>query len=136
MADSETVREWLSKADEDFEFASVILAEGKPFHPQICFHFQQAAEKYLKACTVLYDLEFRKTHDLTVILKSLLGREPGFEMLRDDVEFLNVFYIDTRYPVHWPITYSRDEAQKALEAASRIRDFVRKAVSCKEPLLR
>jgi HEPN domain-containing protein len=129
MADADIVREWLAKADEDFEFASIILAEGKPFSPQICFHFQQAAEKYLKACTVRYDLEFRKTHDLTLILKSLFDRDPGFQQLREDVEYLNVFYIDTRYPVHWPVSYSRDEARKALESASRIREFVRKAIS-------
>jgi HEPN domain-containing protein len=136
MADAEIVREWLDKADEDFQFASIVLTEGKPYHPQICFHFQQAAEKYLKACTILYDLEFRKTHDLTLILKSLLDREPGFEQLRYDVEFLSTFYIDTRYPVHWPVSYSRNEAQKALEAASRIRDLVRKAISSEEPLPR
>jgi HEPN domain-containing protein len=136
MADADIVREWLVKADEDFEFASVILAEGKPFSPQICFHFQQAAEKYLKACTILYDLEFRKTHDLTLILKNLLVCNQGFEKFREDVEFLSVFYIDTRYPVHWPVSYSRDEAQKAREAASRIREFVRKAIAIKEPLSR
>ena len=117
MADADIVREWLAKADEDFEFASINLAEGKPFNPQICFHFQQAVEKYLKGCTIFYDLEFRKTHDLTLILKSLFDRDPGFQQLREDVEYLNVFYIDTRYPVHWPVSYSRDEARKALESA-------------------
>jgi HEPN domain-containing protein len=71
-----------------------------------------------------------------LILKSLLGRDPRFEQLRDDVEFLNVFYIHTRYPVHWPVSSSLDEAQKALEAASRIREFVRKAISILEPLPR
>lgn len=129
MADSKIVREWLSKADEDFEFASIILAEGKPFSPQICFHFQQAAEKYLNACIIFHDLEFRKTHDLTLILKHLLSREPGFEQLRDDVEYLSVLYVDTRYPVHWPVSYTGGEAQKALEAASRIKEFVRRAIS-------
>lgn len=43
----EIVKEWIKKADEDFDFAEVVL-EHKAFYPQICFHFQQAAEKYLK----------------------------------------------------------------------------------------
>jgi HEPN domain-containing protein len=48
MVDKEIIQEWLSKAAEDFEFALINLKEGKPFFAPICFHFQQAAEKYLK----------------------------------------------------------------------------------------
>jgi len=40
MVDVEIVREWVAKADEDFEFAVVNLKEGGGFFPQICFHFQ------------------------------------------------------------------------------------------------
>ena len=47
MVDPDIIEEWISKADEDFEFARINLEEEKPFHAQICFHFQQAAEKYL-----------------------------------------------------------------------------------------
>jgi HEPN domain-containing protein len=49
MVDREIIREWLSKAKEDFDFALMNLQEGKIFFPQICFHFQQSAEKYLKS---------------------------------------------------------------------------------------
>ena len=48
----------------DFEFARVNFEEGKPFFAQICFHFQQAAEKYLKSYTIAHELEFLKIHDL------------------------------------------------------------------------
>ena len=37
------------KADDDFNFATANLREGSEFFSQICFHFQQTAEKYLKA---------------------------------------------------------------------------------------
>ena len=59
MVDGEIIREWLSKAEEDFEFAFINLEEGKNYFPQICFHFHQAAEKYLKAFTIAHELEFR-----------------------------------------------------------------------------
>ena len=49
MVDQDIIEEWISKAREDFEFAHINLKEEKPFPAQICFHFQQAAEKYLKA---------------------------------------------------------------------------------------
>ena len=48
MVDPHIIKEWISKADEDFEFARINLEEAKPFYAQICFHFHQFAEKYLK----------------------------------------------------------------------------------------
>jgi hypothetical protein len=41
MVDREIIREWLAKADDDFEFARINLEEEKPFFAQICFHFHQ-----------------------------------------------------------------------------------------------
>ncbi len=46
MVDPSIVEEWLTKANEDFEFARINFEEKKSFYPQICFHFHQAAEKY------------------------------------------------------------------------------------------
>ncbi len=63
MADPKLVHEWLNKADEDFNFADANLKNGSTFYAQICFHFHQAAEKYLKAFIVAYDLELEKTHN-------------------------------------------------------------------------
>lgn len=72
MADRKLIQEWLQKADEDLGFASSII-EDSTFYAQICFHFQQAAEKYLKAIIVADDLEFHKIHDLLVLLKALFS---------------------------------------------------------------
>lgn len=69
MVDTQVISEWLKKADEDFDFAVSVL-EDSTFYAQICFHFHQAAEKYLKAFVIAADLEFKKIHDLPVILRS------------------------------------------------------------------
>jgi HEPN domain-containing protein len=45
MVDIEIVREWIEKAEEDFQFALANLQERNSFFAQICFHFQQSAEK-------------------------------------------------------------------------------------------
>jgi len=115
MADPRLVKEWLQKGDEDFEFASSVV-ENTTFYGQICFHFHQAAEKYLKAYMIALDLEFKKIHDLPVLLKSCSATEHNLQVLRDDCKFLNRFYIDTRYPVHWPTNYTKEEALKAKNA--------------------
>jgi len=125
MVDVEIIREWLTKADEDFEFARINLEEAKPFLAQICFHFQQAAEKYLKSYIIAHELEFLKIHDLPLLLKICLWKDPSFEQLREDCEFLTTFYVDTRYPVHWPTQFSHQETQKALKASARIQDMVK-----------
>jgi len=126
MGNTSIVEEWIEKADEDLEFALVNLQEGKPFIAQICFHFQQAAEKYLKGYIVAKDLEFRKTHDLPMLLNICISKNSAFETLSEDCEYLNTFYVESRYPVHWPTDFSQQEAQRSSEASRRIRSLVKK----------
>ena len=127
MADPRVVMEWLEKADEDLEFAVSIIEEST-FYAQICFHFQQAAEKYLKSFIIACDLEFKKIHDLPVLLASCLAKEHDLRILVDDCRFLNRFYIDTRYPVHWPTHYTKEEALKAKTASAHICQVVKEAL--------
>lgn len=124
MADAQVISEWLKKADEDFEFAVSVIEEST-FYAQICFHFHQAAEKYLKSLVVGWNLDFKKIHDLPVLLKSCLAKEPGLQALLDDCKLLNRFYIDTRYPVHWPTEYTKAETLRAKKAAEHIRDMIK-----------
>ena len=124
MVDKEIILEWLQKADEDFKFALVNYEERKQFFAQICFHFQQAAEKYLKAYIIANDLDFRKIHDLVALLKICILKDPSFEQLKTDCEFLVTYYVDTRYPVHWPTNFSLENTQKALEATRRIQSLI------------
>jgi HEPN domain-containing protein len=124
MADPKLIQEWLQKADEDLGFAASII-EDSPFYAQICFHFQQAAEKYLKAIIVADDLEFQKIHDLVTLLKTCLSRRPELIHLMPECKLLSRYYIDTRYPVHWPTDYTKDKASLAQAATEAIRDTVK-----------
>ena len=74
------------------------------------------------------DLEFKKIHDLPILLKSCSAIVPNLQILQGDCKFLDRFYIDTRYPVHWPTNYTREEALKAKKAAEHIRDGIRNAL--------
>jgi len=130
MADPQVVIEWFEKADEDLDFAVSVINES-PFFAQICFHFHQAAEKYLKAFIIATDLEFKKIHDLPVLLKLCATSLPELQEIMDDCKLLNRFYIDTRYPVHWPSNYKKVKpsmpgrrpkisVQKSLQSSSLI----------------
>jgi len=45
--------------------------------------------------------------------------------------FLDAFYIDTRYPIHWPGAYDKAAAVRAREMAGVVRDWVRRALSAR-----
>lgn len=113
MVDTRIVSDWLNKAEEDFQFALINLKEQKTFYAQICFHFHQAIEKILKAYIIANDLEFKKIHDLVLLLNICCLKDSSLNILLEECEFLNTFYIETRYPVYWPTKFSMEEAQKA-----------------------
>ncbi|MBU0700630.1 HEPN domain-containing protein [bacterium] len=126
MVDKTLIQEWLNKADEDFGFALRNLDdEGNTFYAQICFHFQQSAEKYLKAYIVAYELPFKKIHELSELLRICQEHDDSFSKFQEECDFLTDFYIDTRYPVHWPTYYTQEEAMKSQESANRIGCFVK-----------
>ena len=128
MADPKIVREWLHKADEDLNFARINLEEGNNFYAQICFHFHQAAEKYLKSFIVAYVLEFEKTHNLMNLLTACSSIDTSLLSLMEECERLNTAYIDTRYPVHWPTDYTKEKASKLRSDAEKIAHAIKTAL--------
>jgi HEPN domain-containing protein len=129
MADPIIVREWLVKADEDLKFAGSNIQEGNNYYAQICFHFHQASEKFLKAYIVAYDLEFEKTHNLIKLLSICSLKNPAIISLNEECERLNTAYIDTRYPVHWPVDYTRDKALNMKKDAEKIEKTIIKLLT-------
>lgn len=127
IPDSTNPKAWLEFADEDFGFARVNLNDLEVnYFPQICFHFQQAAEKYLKAYIVAKKLAFRKIHELPALLQICQTDDSHFIQLKDECDFLTEFYFESRYPASLPISeISRRMAEKAKIAAKKIGDFVK-----------
>ena len=124
MMQNEIVKEWIEKAEEDFGFASTSI-EYTDYFAQICFHFQQSAEKYLKAFIIANELEFRPIHNLLELLEICREKEPRIKEIEEDCRYLNPFYIDTRYPVHWPTHYDKEIALRARDSAEEIRKWIR-----------
>lgn len=123
----EIAAEWLEKAEEDYGFACLSM-EGTNFYSQICFHFQQAAEKYLKTFIVANKLHFRAVHNLLELLEICKQNDTHIEELELACRFLNPFYIDTRYPVHWPVNYDKNTAIQAREMTEKIGNWVKKSL--------
>lgn len=125
MVNKKIILDWLNKAQEDFDFASANLKDStNTFYSQICFHFQQSAEKYLKAYIAANELEFKKIHDLIELPRICQNHNQKFQDLKDECKLLTVFYINTRYPAHWPTEITKQNTEKAGESAERIGIFV------------
>lgn len=119
-------KEWARYADEDLEIAELAIREGGPPN-QICFHTQQAAEKYLKGFLVFKGKEFEKSHLLRYLLDLCVILDSSFRDLEEDVIFLTQFYIETRYPGDIP-TFNVQQAKEAFWAATRIKEFIKDRV--------
>jgi len=121
------MQRWLELAGDDVRMAELAMAEG--ILHQVCFHSEQAAEKLLKAYLVSRKGSYPKTHSLIQLFHLCRMEDSGFEDLAERCEFLDQFYIATRYP-DAPIATgpagspSMPDAEKAMSAATYIRTFV------------
>ena len=123
----EVLRQWVRKAEHDLEAASRIMAieEGCPFDT-VCFHCQQAAEKYLKCLLTYLGIQAPRTHNL-IALAALLPLEQRFPVPVEDLAELNPYSVDVRYADDWREPQLSD-ANRAIELASQVKAAVRKAL--------
>src|SRR3972149_12069834 len=119
----EFVRQWSLKAEENFNAANSLIPYGQAFLSTVCFHSQQAAEKYLKAFLTYHQIEFPKTHDIGELL-DLVARADNklSESLRDVIVLTN-YGVDVRYPGDSPDVTS-NTAQQAIDMAAKVRRVV------------
>ena len=112
--------EWVAKAEADFDTAQRESRVRKnPNYDGICFHYQQCAEKYLKARLCEAEIPFGKTHDLVALLEQVLKVEPNWEIFREDLAYLSDFAVAFRYP-------GESSDKKSAGEARRLCSFFRK----------
>lgn len=123
---NELVREWVEKAEGDVRTSEreVRATEG-PNWDAVCFHAQQAGEKYLKAVLQHQGIPFSRTHDLAALLQLLPGGQSEWDSLRDGVEWLSAFAVEVRYPGE---SATEEAAQKAVEIMRQLRVRLRQAL--------
>lgn len=121
-------KEWFEKGNHDLQTAQILDKEKGPTDT-LCFHCQQAVEKYLKGFLVFCgkDIEEIKIHDLGRLLNYCLEEDKKFEQFYDYVDNLNRFYIDSRYPINMPFEYSQNEVTNAIGQVEEMVKFVKKS---------
>lgn len=132
MSEADDPRSWQRFADTDLMAARALVSEERAegLASVVCFHAQQAAEKYLKGLLVVYDEEPPRIHALPELLRRVIIHAPELSStdLEDAANGLDQFYITGRYPVDFggPAgTITATEASESLAWAEAIADEAR-----------
>ncbi|MCF8381903.1 MAG: HEPN domain-containing protein [Bacteroidales bacterium] len=94
---SEYIKNWLFRANEDIAVIKSLSGLDLEYYTStICFHAQQAVEKYLKAFLIYHDVDFPKTHDVDfLIMECQKIDQHSFEI---DLKSLTDYGVSIRYP--------------------------------------
>ncbi len=111
---------WVSKAEHDLLNIRNNLAASDVPWDTVCFHAQQAAEKFLKAFLIYQGRELSRTHDLVALLAQCAEIDRQLAALETDCHKLTSFGIASRYPddLYEP---NEADARQMVEAAHRVR---------------
>lgn len=92
------VDKWLFRADEDLAVIDrLVQTDPQAYASTVCFHAQQAVEKYLKALLACKGVDFPRTHDVDFLLAECRKVSPGqFDQI--DLKSLTDFGVSIRYP--------------------------------------
>ena len=118
------LQQWIEIANNDLTVAQHIAKDMWPIpYAIVCFHCQQAAEKYLKWVLVLHDIDPPKIHDLEELGKLCEKINPQFETLYEKCATLSEYAVHTRYPDEKRL--EKIDMERALQYAMAVRDFIK-----------
>ena len=120
-------KDWLEKGRHDFEMAQLLYKE-QGYTDIIAFLIQQAVEKYLKGFLIYHGWKLRKIHDLETLLNEAINVEHSFEDFSITCRKITEYYIESRYPLGFPVDYPREEIKESLDAAGEIIAKIEKTV--------
>lgn len=118
-------KEWIRKAESDLKNIANNLRLPPEEIPTdtLCFHAQQASEKYLKAYLTYHSKEYPFTHNIAGLITVCSELDREFSVLSGEAETLTPYSVNIRYPESSSVP-SFNEAKEAYEIALKIKEFV------------
>jgi HEPN domain-containing protein len=120
------LKTWLFRAKEDIAVIEKLFeSEPELYASTICFHAQQAVEKFLKAFLVFHNIDFPKSHDLDYLL--LECKKIDAKNFDIDLGSLTDFGVSIRYPDDFYLPDKDETAQYrgiALKVKKVIEDII------------
>ncbi len=90
------IKQWLLKANEDLLVVNKLTEIEIVATSSVCFHCQQAVEKFLKAYLIANGIDIKKTHNIEFLLSECSDLDKDF--IGIDPKELSDFGVDARYP--------------------------------------
>lgn len=117
------IKKWFSKGNNDLKNIENNLNSEIIPTDTVCFHAQQAIEKYFKGVIVYLEKEISKTHDLVKLLSEITDFMPELLPLEEDIEKISEFAVESRYPdsFYEPVI---TDAQQAYKLAVKIKEMI------------
>jgi len=119
----ELIKLWFLKADNDLLNIENNLDNTSIPTDTICFHSQQAIEKYFKAFLIYRDKEIIKTHDLIELMNCIKDSIPELLEYSDELENITGYAVDVRYVDNYYLP-SLNESVKSYETAKKIKKII------------
>ena len=125
---TELINSWIDKANKDLLAAEHELSFTNVVTESVCFHCQQAVEKYLKAYLVFLSIPFTKTHEIGELITKCESRNKEISMFKEEADKLTDYAIEIRYPDDW-YEPALNEAKEAFTIAIKIKEFIQKKIT-------
>ena len=122
-AKRELIDSWVAKAEKDLLSAKHELSFSDAVTETICFHCQQAVEKYLKAYLIFLGVSFTKTHEIGELITICENKDSEISVLKEEADKLTDYAIEVRYPDEW-FEPTLHDAKESFEIAKKIKEFV------------
>jgi HEPN domain-containing protein len=122
----EFYKQWLVKAQEDWDAVEILITQKRPPKGAVCFHCQQCIEKLLKAILVREQIEFPKTHDIGRLIELVRNYVPGVTEFSLHARKLSVHGVDARYPDE-AIQVSAADMKQIFDITEKFRQILLKA---------
>jgi HEPN domain-containing protein len=125
MADKRIIKQWISLADDDLRLAEHTANTLWPTPIElVCFHCQQAAEKYLKGFLEFNNEIPRHIHDLIALRKMCEVYNPNFNYLIRHCQDLTAYSVQPRYS--HDLQLEKEDMVRALTYVKDLKDFLLK----------
>lgn len=125
---TELINNWMNKAEKDLLTAKHELSFADVVTESVCFHCQQAAEKYLKAYLVFLGIPFTKTHEIGELITKCESKDKEISRFKEEADKLTDYAIEIRYPDDW-YEPTLNEAKEAFDIATKIKEFIQNKIT-------
>ena len=125
------LKNWLFRANEDIAVINNLFNSYPSFYASsICYHAQQAVEKFLKAFLVFHSVDFKKTYDVDFLHAECKAIYPNGNNI--ELRSIAKFSINMRYPDKFYVLTKKNHHL----STSPTRNKIRSAISVKDLLTR